>query len=78
MDKIVNTLNVRETVYNLSFSTESVMKIVFEKLIKLDNTEWYRELFNNRCNGQNGNKLRTYRLYKHDVNSVPYVLQNIS
>ena len=77
VDKIVNTLNVKETVYNLSFSTKSVMKTVFEKLIELDNTEWYRELFNNRRNGQNGNKLHTYRLYKHDVNSVPYVLQNI-
>ena len=54
------------------------MKTVSEKLIELDNTEWYRELFNNRRNGQNGNKLRTYRLYKHDVNSAPYVLQNIS
>jgi hypothetical protein len=54
------------------------MKTVFEKLIELDNTKWYRELFNNRRNGQNGNKLRTYRLYKHDVKSAPYVLQNIS
>ena len=52
--------------------------IVSEKLIELDNTEWYREHFNDRRNGQNGNKLRTYRLYKHDVKSAPYVLQNIS
>ena len=34
--------------------------------------------FNDRRNGQNGNKLRTYRLYKHDIKSAPYVLQNIS
>lgn len=78
VDKIVNTLNVRETIYNLSFSTKSVMKTVSEKLIELDNTEWYRELFNDRRNGQNGSKLRTYRLYKHDAKSAPYVLQNIS
>ena len=78
MDKIVNTLNVRETIYNLSFSTKSVIKTVSEKLIELDNTEWHRDLFNDRRNGQNGNKLRTYRLYKHDVKSAPYVLQNIS
>ena len=52
------------------------MKTVSEKLIHLDNTEWYRELFNDRRNGQNGNKLRTYRLYKQDVKSAPYVLQN--
>ena len=52
--------------------------MVSEKLIELDNTEWYRELFIDRRNGQNGSKLRTYRLYKHDVNSAPYVLQNIS
>jgi hypothetical protein len=48
VDKVVNTLNVRETIYNLSFSTKSVMKTVSEKLIELDNTEWYRELFNDR------------------------------
>lgn len=30
VDKIVNTLNVRETIYNLSFSTKSVMKTVYE------------------------------------------------
>ena len=54
------------------------MKTVSEKLIELDNTEWYRELFNDRRNGQNGNKLRTYRLYKHDAKKALYVLQNIS
>ena len=37
----------------MSFSTKSVMKTVSEKLIELDNTEWYRELFNDRRNGQN-------------------------
>jgi hypothetical protein len=37
VDKIVNTLNVRETIYNLSFSTKYVMKTVSEKLIELDN-----------------------------------------
>ena len=42
VDKIVSTLNVRETIYNLSFSTKSAMKTVSEKLIELDNTEWYR------------------------------------
>ena len=73
----MDTLNVRGTLYNLSFSTKSVMKTVSEKLIEL-NTEWYRELFNDRHNDQNGSKLRTYRLYKHDVKSAPYVLQNIS
>ena len=54
------------------------MKTVSEKLIHLDHTEWYRELLNDRRNGQNGNKLHTYRLYKHDVKRAPYVLQNIS
>jgi hypothetical protein len=54
------------------------MKTVFEKLIQLDNTEWYRELFNDRRNGENGNKLRIHRLYKHDVKGASYVLQNIS
>ena len=57
---------------------QSVMKTVSEKLIHLDHTEWYRELLNDRRNGQNGNKLHTYRLYKHDVKRAPYVLQNIS
>ena len=40
-----------------------------EKLIELDNSEWHAELFNDRSNLENGNKLRTYRQYQHSVDT---------
>ena len=41
-----------------------------------DNDEFATELFNYR-NQPNGNKLRTYRLYKENVNAEQFVLTNI-
>ena len=42
VDKIVNSLNIRDIVYDLSYSIKTVMRTVIEKLIELDNTEWHR------------------------------------
>jgi hypothetical protein len=78
VDKIVNTSKLEKQYIICHFLQSLLWKQFPKKLIELNNTEWYRELFNDRRNGQNGNKLRTYRLYKHDVKSAPYVLQNIS
>jgi hypothetical protein len=41
-----------------------------------DNDEFATELFNDR-NQPNGNKLRTYRLYKENVNAEQFALSNI-
>ena len=33
------------------------MRVVSDKLLELDNTEWFSELFDDRRNVKNGNKL---------------------
>jgi len=47
------------------------------KLYELDNTEWNKQLFNNRNNINNGKKLRTYRLYKQHLQIEPYIISDI-
>ena len=49
------------------------MRAVSDKLLELDNTEWFSELFDDRRNVKNGNKLRTYRLYKNSVKTEQYI-----
>ena len=54
------------------------MKTVSKKTYTAGQYWMVQRTFNDRRNGENGNILRTYRLYKHDVKSASYVLQNIS
>ena len=53
------------------------MRVVSDKLLELDNTEWFSELFDDRRNVKNGNKLRTYRLYKNSVKTKQYIKVSI-
>jgi hypothetical protein len=46
-----------------------------DKKPEQDNDEFAAELFNDR-NQPNGNKLRTYRLYKENVNTEQFALSN--
>jgi hypothetical protein len=48
------------------------MKIIKERVTQLDNEEFVHELFND-SNNINGNKLRTFRLFKTSVETVKYV-----
>ena len=48
------------------------MKIIKERLTHLDNEEFVHELFND-SNNINGNKLRTFRLFKTSVETAKYV-----
>jgi hypothetical protein len=52
------------------------MRLIKDKTTEQDNDEFATELFNDR-NQPNGNKLRTYRLYKENVNAEQFVLSNI-
>jgi hypothetical protein len=47
----------------------TVMRLIKDKMTEQDNDEFATELFNDR-NQPNGNKLRTYRLYKENVNAM--------
>ena len=78
VEKTINRLYVKDTVNDLSISTKCAMRLVSDKLVDLDNTEWYTELFNDKYNTRNGNKLRTFRMYKNSVNTETYVKLNIS
>lgn len=42
------------------------MKIINEKQKQIDNHQWCEDIFNDRGT-LNGNKLRTYRLYKNKL-----------
>lgn len=42
----------------------------------MDHAEWYTSLWNDK-NKVNGNKLRTYRLFKDSVSVEPYLLLNM-
>jgi hypothetical protein len=52
------------------------MRLIKDKMTEQDNDEFATELFND-SNLPNGNKLRTYRLYKEKVNAEQFVLSNI-
>ena len=54
-------------------SVRQTLNIAKQKLNDLDNTKWNRELWNDRRNPENGNKLRTYRRYKTALLTEPYV-----
>jgi hypothetical protein len=52
------------------------MRLIKDKMTEQDNDEFATELFND-SNLPNSNKLRTYRLYKENVNAEQFVLSNI-
>lgn len=76
VNKLVTKLDVCGLIRDTSLSTKYVMKIINEKLEQLDNHQWCEDIFNDRGT-LNGNKLRTYRLYKQTVNVESYVKMNI-
>ena len=49
-----------------------------EKLAIIDKQTWYDSLFSDGKNANNGNKLRTYRLYKSTFQAASYVKFNMS
>ena len=76
--KVIERLNVRDLVYNETWSTKCAMRTIIEKLSEQDNSELYAELFNDRRNMLKRSKLRKYRQYKCCVKAEPYVKINIS
>lgn len=58
-------------------STRSVLSRVRESLNVCDQQEWYNALWNDNNNRVNGNKLRTYRLFKSTAQVEPYLLLNV-
>ena len=61
---------------NRNITTKTVVKRLSEKLYDIDKRNWREELFNDR-NLPNGNKLRTYRMYKQELCAEAYVTVDI-
>ena len=60
---MLSSIECADLVNNTQISLKTAVRLIKDKLTILDNEEFLSELFNDR-NQQNGNKLRTYRLYK--------------
>jgi hypothetical protein len=62
----INSIECADVVNNTQITVKTVMRLIKDKMMEQDNDEFPTELFNDR-NQPNGNKLRTYRLYKENV-----------
>jgi hypothetical protein len=72
----INSIECADVVNNTQITVKTVMRIIKDKMTEQDNDEFATELFNDR-NQSNGNKLRSYCLYKENVNAEQFVLSNI-
>lgn len=71
-DKLISQINATDIVNNTTISIKCVTQIIKEKLCEIDDTKFSSEINNDRKN-PNGNKLRTYRLYKKSVELEQYI-----
>lgn len=72
----INSIECADLVNNTQISLKTAVQLIKDKLTILDNDEFLSELYNDR-NQPNGNKLRTYRLYKENVKTEHYIQRNI-
>ena len=69
----VQTIDANDIVNDIRLSAKTVMRTICERYKTIDNDEFIRDLFNDTNNIVNGNKLRTYRLYKNTVKTEKYL-----
>jgi hypothetical protein len=72
VNNFINYINASAIVNNISIVTKTAMNIIKERVTQLDNEECVHELFND-SNNINGNKIRTFRLFKTSVETDKYV-----
>jgi len=72
VNNFINYINASTIVNDNFIVIKTAMKIIKERLTQLDNEEFVHELFND-SNNINGNKLRTFRLFKISVETAKYV-----
>ena len=72
VNNFINYIYPPAIVNDTSIVTKTAMKIIKERVSQLDNEECVHELFND-SNNINGNKLRTFRLFKISVETAKYV-----
>ena len=69
-------LDLGDTPYGEAIGTRPFLRNVSAKLAQQDSAVWHQALWNDRNNRVNGNKLRTYRLFKDTLEVEPYLLLN--
>ena len=72
VDKCISEIDASDVVTNVHIRVKTATRIVHSKLTTLDQNQFVRDLNDDRRN-INGNKLRTYRLYKTSVQTEHYV-----
>jgi len=72
VDKFISEIDASDVVTNVLISVKTATHIIQNKLTTLDHNQFVRDLNDDRRN-INGNKLRTYRLYKTSVQTEHYV-----
>ena len=68
--------NLQIYLENTELSVRSLVKNIRQKLKTIDDENWKAKVWND-TGQENGNKLRTYRLYKSDLIAEDYVKSNM-
>ena len=74
--KLIHSLGLEELINQEGRSVKFKTNYVKQKLVQKDIDSWRTKLFNDSGH-ENGNKLRTYRLYKTHLTPEPYVKLNM-
>ena len=76
MIKFINDLNISQIMLCNNPNKNTCINKVKEKLLVSEHSDWFSKL-NKPGNENNGNKLRTYRLYKYNLQTEYYVKCNL-
>ncbi|ESO86979.1 hypothetical protein LOTGIDRAFT_166715 [Lottia gigantea] len=74
VEAMIRNLNVSH-ICNVDNISKSHMNPLKRHLFQIDESKWFQDLWNDDKN-PNGNKLRTYRLFKKDLKPEPYALSH--
>jgi hypothetical protein len=72
VDKFISEIDTSDVITNVLISVKTATRILHNQLTTLDQNQFVRGLNDDRMN-INGNKLRTFRLYKTSVQTEHYV-----
>jgi hypothetical protein len=75
VNNFISEIDASDVVTNVLIIVKSAIRIIQNKLCTLDQNQFVRDLNDDRRN-INGNKLRTYRLYKTSIQTEHYCNTN--
>ena len=74
--KLLDNLDLENFTRIACIESRSFINLVKKSLFRNDQIQWHSDLWNDR-NNENGNKLRTYRLFKNRLQPSHYIKLNI-